>query len=197
MQNDKDHLNVDLGFLDEAKPRETETIVKSGYKTNWRTIAIIGGLMVVAIIWANAEDKPAAPRRSTASPTTSAPAYQAPVATSDDTVSNGQFRCSRSDSAQADRLSPVNEAEITMQQKALESRRNSLDRLKSQINLSTVTQNSKHADIDSYNAMVERYNIQLGSFEADVVTYQARVDQFNAQVQAHNNYLLTHCRSSR
>ena len=49
MQNDKEHLNVDLGFLDEAQPREAETLAKSGYKVNWRNIAIIGGRQVVHV----------------------------------------------------------------------------------------------------------------------------------------------------
>ena len=51
MQNDKERLNVDLSFLDEAKPRETEAAAKSGYKVNWRKITIIGGLILAAIMW--------------------------------------------------------------------------------------------------------------------------------------------------
>jgi len=197
MQNDKEHLNVDLGFLDEAKPRETETLVKSGYKTNWRNIAIIGGLIVVAVIWAIADNTPSAPGTSTAAPANSAPASsdQAPADDSSGAVRNGQFTCSRYDSDQADRLSPAGESDLTIEKEALEGRRSTLDNLKSQMNLSSVDQNSDQTAIDSYNAMVEQYNTQLDALKSDEAAYQGKVDQFNAQVQAHNDYLTAHCRS--
>ena len=56
MQGDKEHLNVDLGFLDEAKPREAQTQAASTYKVNWRNIAIIGGLVIVVFIWIGSSD---------------------------------------------------------------------------------------------------------------------------------------------
>jgi hypothetical protein len=195
MRNDKEQLNVDLSFLDEAKSRETETAAKSDFKVNWRNIAIIGGLILAAVIWANLDDKSSAPRSAGTTPTASAPAYQAPAANSAGTVKNGQFSCSRYDSDQADRLSPVGDAELTMQQQALERRSNALDGLKTQVDRSTVSQYSNQSAINNYNAMVAQYNAQLGVFRSDAATYQSRVDQFNAQVQVHNNYLLTHCRS--
>jgi hypothetical protein len=190
MQNDKEHLNVDLGFLDEAKPRETETIAKSGYKTNWRNIAIIGGLIVAVVVWVTLDDKSSAPGTST-----TAPAYQAPTDDSSGAVKNGQFTCSRYDSDQAKRLSPTGESDLTTEKEALEGRRSALDNLKSQMNLSSVDQNSDQSAIDSYNAMVEQYNTQLESLKSDEAAYQEKVDQFNAQVQAHNDYLTAHCRS--
>jgi peptidoglycan hydrolase CwlO-like protein len=112
-------------------------------------------------------------------------------------VQNGRFRCSRYDSDQADQLSPGNESELTLQQQEVARRRNALDSLTTQINLSNVNQYSGKAAIDIYNALVEQYNAQLTSFKSDVVAYQARVDRFNAQVVVHNNYLLEHCRSGR
>ena len=197
MQNDKEHLNVDLGFLDEAQPREAETLAKSGYKVNWRNIAIIGGLMVAVFIWANLDDKSSTSRKSSPAPVASAPVYQPPATNTGGTVQNGRFRCSRYDSNQADQLSPGNESELTLQQQEVARRRNALDSLTTQINLSNVNQYSGKAAIDIYNALVEQYNAQLTSFKSDVVAYQARVDRFNAQVVVHNNYLLEHCRSGR
>ncbi|MHB8667218.1 MAG: hypothetical protein ACYC7B_06835 [Burkholderiales bacterium] len=193
MQNDKNKLDVDLGFLDEAKPRDAETNAASSYKINWRNIAIIGGLIIAIIIWVNLDDKSSTPRRSP-TPVASAPAYQPPADTSG-TVRNGQYHCSRYDSDQADRLSPVGESDLTMQQQTLERRSNALDSLKTQISLNAVNQYSDQSAIDSYNALVDRYNAQLTAFKADAAVLQSRIDQFNAQVQAHNNYLIAHCRS--
>ena len=195
MQNDKEHLNVDLGFLDEAKPRETETPAKSGYKVNWRNIAIIGGLIVAVIIWAISGNMSSAPSGSSQAPIAPTPAYQPPATNTGGTVRNGQFWCSSYDSDQADRLSPGNEAALKYQQQELEQRSNALDSLKTQISLSAVNQYSEQSAIDIYNALVNQYNAQLTSFKADAAAYQANVDQFNAHVQAHNNYLIAHCRS--
>jgi hypothetical protein len=189
MQNDKEHLNVDLGFLDEAKPRETETLVKSGYKTNWRNIAIIGGLIVAFIVWVTSDNKPSAPVTSATAPTDQVPADDS------SSVKNGQFTCSRYDSEEADRLSPSGESDLAIEKEGLEGRRTALDNLKSQMNASAVDQSSDQTAIDSYNAMVEQYNTQLESLKSDASAYQQKVDQFNAQVQAHNDYLTAHCRS--
>jgi hypothetical protein len=87
MQSDKEHLNVDLGFLDEAKPREAQAQAASEYKVNWRNLAIIGGLIIVVLIWIGSSDNTSSQR--------STPSSYAPPAT---TVSNGQFSCSSYDS---------------------------------------------------------------------------------------------------
>ena len=199
MQNDKEQLNVDLSFLDEAKSRETVTAAKSGYKVNWRNITIIGGIILAGIIWVNVDNQYPAPRSAGTAPTAlaPAPAYQAPSADSAGSVKNGHFSCSRYDSDQADRLSPVGDTELTMQQQTLQRRSKALDELKTQINLSTVSQGSNQSAVKNYNAMVDQYNTQLTAFKSDVAAYHARVDQFNAQVEVHNNYLLTHCTRGR
>src|SRR5262245_19275881 len=107
MQDNKEHLNVDLGFLDEAKPRDAEIKAASGYKVNRRNITIIGGIIVAFIGWI-ALSYNSSPTRSTPSsyspPTTyqpQAPAYQPPAAVTSGTATNGQFRCSSYDSRQA------------------------------------------------------------------------------------------------
>src|SRR5262245_6283627 len=106
MQDDKEHLNVDFGFLDEAKPRDAEIKAASGYKVKWRNITIIGVIIVAFIGWIALSDN-SSPSRSTPSsyspPTTyqpQAPAYQPPAVDGSGTVTNGQFRCSSYDSRQ-------------------------------------------------------------------------------------------------
>ncbi len=203
MQNDKEHLNVDLGFLEEAKPREVQTQTASTYKANWRNIAIIGGIVVVLFIWIASSDNSTSNRSAPATytpPATSqarAPAYNPPATGSATTVSNGDFRCSSYDSNQADRMAPTNEFQITQEEDELKRRSDTLDTLKFQIDTSGVTQYSEQYAIDNYNSMVQRYNAQLTSFRTDYASHQTRIDIYNQQVQARNDYLQTHCRRRR
>jgi len=204
MQNDKEHLDVDLGFLDAAKPRYVETKATSSYKVNWRNITVIGGIIAAFIGWIVISDN-SSPNRSTpsssyGSPTTyqpQAPAYRPPAADAAGTVTNGQFRCSSYDSRQADLLAPTNDRELMLEKEEMKSRSDQLDSLKLKIDTSGVTSYSDQAEIDRYNAMVARYNRQLTSWKADYMAHQARIDTYNQQVQARNNYLLTNCRRSR
>lgn len=199
MKRDKEHLNVDLGFLDDAKPQEAQTKAASTYKVNWRNIAIIGGLIIVFFIWIASNDNSSSQRSTPTSYTPppsyqpQAPTYQSP-ADSAANVSNGDFRCSSYDSNQADLMAPKNEFQLTQEEEGLKHRSDALGSLKLQIDKSGVTQYSDQASIDSYNAMVSRYNAQLMSLKADYSSHQARIDIYNQQVQARNNYLLTHCR---
>src|SRR6266852_9133599 len=112
MQSDKEHLNVDLGFLDEAKPREAQTQVASTYNVNWRNIAIISGLVIAFFVWIGSSDNTSS-RRSTPTSYTpprtyqpQTPVYQPPAAAGATTVKNAQFSCSNYDSNQADLMAP-------------------------------------------------------------------------------------------
>ncbi len=203
MQSDKEHLNVDLGFLDEAKPREAQTQVASTYNVNWRNIAIISGLVIAFFVWIGSSDNTSS-RRSTPTSYTpprtyqpQTPVYQPPAADGATTVKNGQFSCSNYDSNQADLMAPKNEFELAQEEEELKRRSDALDSLKLQIDTSGVTQYSGRGSIDRYNAMVSRYNSLLTSFKADYSSHQTRIDIYNQQVQARNNYLLTHCRRGR
>ena len=186
MHSDKEHLNVDLAFLDEARPREAEALAASKYKVNWRNIAIIGGLIVVVFIWIGLSDNTSSQR---ATPTS----YARPATT----VSNGQFSCSSYASNQADLMQPKNELELNQEEEELKHRSDALDSLKIQIDASGVTQYTSQSSIGRYNAMVSQYNAQLTSLKTDYSSHQARIDIYNQQVQARNSYLLAHCRSSR
>lgn len=195
MQDNKEHLNVDLGFLDEAKPQEVKTKTASAYKTNWRNIAIIGGLVAALIIWIAASDNAPSNRSAPSSYQPPASAYQTP-GTDAVTVGNGEFRCSSYDSGQADLMAPKNEYEITQEEENLKRQNAALDSLKAQIDSSSVNQYSDQFSIDNYNGMVDRYNAQVTSLKSQYAAHQARVEVYNQQVQARNNYLQTHCRRS-
>ncbi len=187
MQNDKDRLNHDFGFLDEAKPRDAETKAVSKYRVNWRNIIIIVAIIGGLYIWVSMSDNTPSsrPYQSDSTP---------PAAGTGDTVSNGQFRCSSYDSHQADVLSPTNEVAIQQETDDLKRRTQALDALSAKINTSAINQSSSQNLIDGYNGMVESYNAKLTAFKADGAAHHHKVETFNAQVEAHNNYLIAHCR---
>ena len=208
MQDNNAHLNVDLTFLDEKSgPTGTSAAVDTGYKTNWRNIAIIVGIVLVVgyLIFANNQPssqgtagnssvsyEPQSPATSGGS-TDTAPADQS-QSPGTDSVTNGQFRCSSEDSAEADRLGPTeSEQQLQSDKSALDARASQLEQLKGQIDADPTDENSSQADIDSHNEMIESYNTQLNSYKSDAASLQERMDAFNAAVEAHNNYLEQHC----
>lgn len=197
MQDNKEHLNVDLGFLDEAKPQEAQVKAASTYKVNWRNIAIIGGLIIAGVAWIGLSDNSSGDRNTVPAPYSTPSTYQAPVTGSTSNVSNGDFRCSSYDSSQADSMTPKNAYEITQEEDDLKRKSTSLESLKAQIDSSGVNGYSDQYAIDNYNAMVSRYNAELSAFRSEYTSHQTRVDIYNQQVQARNDYLEAHCRRNR
>jgi hypothetical protein len=202
MRDKKEHLNIDLGFLDQGKPRDAEVEASSRYKINRRNVAIVGIALVALIGWIALSNSPSSYNSTPSSytPPTSyqnAPASQPPVADNSETIANGNFSCSSYDSRQADLLSPTNERELTLEGEALKSRTDQLEFLKTQIETNAVSSDSDQAAIARYDAMVARYNVQITSWKAGATSHQGRIDAYNQQVEARNNYLQTHCRSSQ
>jgi hypothetical protein len=183
MRSDKEHLDVDLGFLDEAKPREAQAPAASRYRVNWRNISVIGGVIITGLVLIGLSDK-----TSSGHPP---PTSYAPSTT---TVSNGQFSCSRYDSNQADVMAPKNGSELDQEEEELKRRRDTLNSLKTRIDMSGVTQHSSQSSIDRYNSMIDQYNVQLTSFKTDSASHQTRIETYNQKVGARNSYLLSHCR---
>lgn len=206
MKNDKEHLNIDLEFLDKKEAPKvapklhesngqtphTSTPVSTGYKYNWKNILIIGGI-VLFIGWAMFSNSD-----GSSSPTTSnnsyAPSAQTTNSNSDDTVVRGQYRCSSYNASQADALAPSeSESTISSAQNALEQRSTYLENLKSEIDGSYVNEYSSQYEIDNYNQKVDDYNSELASYKRDAASMSSRIDRFNSQVEAHNSYLINHC----
>jgi hypothetical protein len=193
MQNDKEHLNVDLDFLAEAKPRDAETKAASTYKVNWRNITIIGSLVGAFIGWVALSDK-SSPSWSTSTSYTPPSTYQPNAPANQPPVVDREFRCSTYDSNHADSMAPRNAAQLTQEGEELKRRGDVLDSLKLQLDTSGVTQYSDQALVRSYNSMVARYNAQLSSLKTDYASYQTRIDNYYRLLQARNSYLITHCK---
>ncbi len=203
MKEPKDHLDIDLEFLDKKEPvrvapkpeshaGQTSSTPKSPstvHRYNWKNILIIGGV-ILFFGWVIFSDD--------GSNSSSTNTYTPPVQTSsnngNDDVMVGEYSCSRYHYNQAVALDPdETEQQIESASSAFEYRTNALASLKDDIDNSYVNDYSAQWEIDEYNEMVDRYNSLLPAYKRDMAALDARIDRYNAQIQAHNNYLVTNC----
>jgi len=208
MKDKKEHLKIDLDFLDKETPKEPQpapadadsssaarpatTPVSTGYKHNWRNIAIIGGIVLV-IIWAIASSDDSSTNSTSSGsyvPTTQTSNYNS----GSGTVIRGDYSCSSYAASRVDALSPSeSEATLTSAQNALERRTNYLKNLKDEIDSSYVNEYSDQWQIDDYNQKVDEYNSLLPAYKRDMAGLDSRIDSYNAQIEARNNYLSQNC----
>ncbi|MFZ2187798.1 MAG: hypothetical protein WAV46_04205 [Candidatus Moraniibacteriota bacterium] len=203
MKDSKDHLDIDLGFLDKKdslivtpKPdfntgqtSSAPTSILASHKYNWKNILIIGGV-ILFFGWALFSDD------SSSSNTTNntSPSTVSTTSTTGNDVIVGQYSCSRDHSNQADILNPdENESQIALAQNTLENQTNELERLKREIDGSNVNEYSSQYQINQYNAAVDAYNSKLPAYKRAVADTNTRIDRYNAQVQKRNNYLAANC----
>lgn len=182
MKNDIKHLKIDLDFLDEKEPDIINIINGSSKQTpkinnnnfRWKPLLIIVGI-IIFFIWISSSDS----------------------TTTDDTTKNvsvGKYTCTEYHGKQADLLSPKkSENEIDNERTSMEKRSDELDRLKNEMGLSGVDENSSQYEINQFNILVDEYNSKLNSFKRDTASFQETIDDYNAKISAYNNYLEKNC----
>ena len=203
MKEPKDHLDIDLEFLDKKDPVQvapkpesnvgqtssTQKSLPTDRKYNWKNILIIGGV-VLFFGWVIFSDDNSSSSTNTYTPPTQTSNYNS----DDDTVMIGEYSCSRYHYNQAVALDPdETEQQIESAQSALEYRTNRLENLKSEIDNSYVNDYSAQWEIDEYNEKVDEYNSFLPAYKRDMSALDTRIDHYNAQIQTHNNYLVANC----
>ena len=209
MKEPKDHLNIDLEFLDKKEPirvapkAETpkgkepnwryydpdKANASSGKKYNWKNILIIGGV-ILFFGWIIFSDDSS----NSSSTNTYTPQAQTSNYNSNDNVIRGDYSCSSYEASRADALDPSeSEATITIAQNSIEQRSRRLENLKDEIDSSYVSEYSSQWEIDDYNQKVDEYNGLLPGFKRDAESLSSRIDRYNAQVEARNNYLRQNC----
>jgi len=203
MKEQKDHLDIDLEFLDKKEPvrvapkpessvgqaSSTQKSLSTDRKYNWKNILIIGGV-VLFFGWVIFSDDSSSSSTNTYTP----PAQTSNYNSDDDTVMVGEYSCSRYHYNQAVALDPdETEQQIDSAQSALEYRTNRLENLKSEIDNSYVNDYSAQWEINEYNEKVDEYNSLLPAYKRDLANIDSRIDTYNAQIQRHNNYLVANC----
>ncbi len=182
MNDEKEHLKIDLEFLDKKEPVRVKPMPTSsgstpstpnGRKYNWKKILIFGGIGLVILIAIASSDN-----------------------SGNKTVSNGHFSCSQYDSDQADKLDPdlsgAQKQALTNRQNSLLTRSNALDTQKAQIQAEYVDETDQ-SSIDDHNARIDSFNADLHQYQADAQSLSDAIDAYNASQTAHDNYLTQHC----
>lgn len=209
MKNDKEHLKINLDFLDKketshvatqkAQPQSNTTShtppptkpttapVSTGYKYNWKNILIIGGI-VLFFGWAIFSGDGG----SSSSSTTYTPSE---LGSNNLLAEGGQtFRCSDSNYDRAIQLRPS--ASLGAQ---LANESDTLDAQIARNNAEgTALENMyvneyDQSEVDSYNYRVDRYNTERQRLINAVNSWQTRSDAFDRSIDTYNNFLDANC----
>lgn len=208
MKNNKEHLEIDLNFLDRKETPYTTTSknpsssstdspippvesiaipVSTDYKVNWKNILIIGGI-VLFFGWAIFSDS--------SSSSTSSNAYTPSDLGSNNLLAEGgqTFRCSNSNYSRAVQLKPsaslgaqlANESDTLNTQIASNKAEGAI------IDGIYVDEYDQYA-VDSYNYRVNRYNTERQRLITAVNSWQQRSDAFDRSIDTYNNFLDSNC----
>ncbi len=195
MKESKDHLDIDLEFLDkkdsvrvvpkpESNSGQTSSIPKSpstDTKYNWKNILIIGGIVLFFgwAIFSGSSD--------------SAPTYS----TSGDEMllTGGQYSCTQYHHDRAGELEPTLSQgnAIAAKTEQLSAEGDRLESEKSSIEYEYVDEYDQWS-IDQHNDRIDSYNVKSDSYQSRVRSHQNDIDAYNARVATYNNYLTTNCR---
>ncbi|MCX6722860.1 MAG: hypothetical protein NT094_02195 [Candidatus Staskawiczbacteria bacterium] len=106
----------------------------------------------------------------------------------------GEYTCSASHSREAKTLI-VDETleQIDSANNAIIIRGDKIDRLKEELDNTSVNDYSEQWEVDAYNEKVNDYNSQLPAYNRDLESASARTEKYNSQVQVYNDYLENNC----
>lgn len=186
---------------------KTEQTVQPDFKINWSTVFTVLFILFfigVGIYSSNSNDSNTSapvskPSINAANDNNSVGRLNSPSLSSkadeqEEDVIVGEYSCSSFHSQEASALT----TDETLQQidnanNEIIIRRNKLDRLKDELDNTSVDDYSAQWEIDEYNEKVDDYNSQLPVYNRDLESASARTEKFNSQVQAYNDYLENNC----
>jgi hypothetical protein len=224
MAQDKEHLNIDLSFLDEPPEKgnsikkkqsfpESQSSLKQRFSTNRKksvssknptgkqtndsaSVWLWGILIVVVILGSIFSDDTPSKASSNVRNSTSSRVRQS--SNSDDTVVVGEYRCRRSHSNRLRQLNPdESEAQIDSARSILNGKGNELDYLKKMIDTSNVSPYSSQYEINEYNDSVQKLKAKIQRYNQKNSEFNKRIKKYNKQVKVRNNYLKTNCSPNR
>jgi hypothetical protein len=208
MKDQKEHIDIDLEFLDKKEPirvapkkpeppkanepnwrfyNPNNANSKAGNtrKYNWKNILIIGGV-VLFFGWAIFSGSSDSTSNSTYTPTTN----------SNNLLSEGgnTFRCSDSNYDRAMQLKPSAStgAQLASESDSLDARISASKADKAELDSMYVDESDQYA-IDSYNERVDSYNSERAALLSQSNNWDARHKAFDNQIDTYNNFLDANC----
>lgn len=204
MKESKDHINIDLEFLDrKAPPRVTSkpdshtgqtsgasTPISTGYAYNWKNILIIGGI-ILFLGWAISSGSG---NSNSAQPSPNTSNYEIANPNPDNNVSTGQYMCSQYNHNRAGELEPSTSQESTLKSEevSLPLEGDRLSAEKDQLQNEYVDESDQYS-IDTHNAAIDDLNSRLASYRYRLTQHSRSIDAYNAKVEVYNNYLIHNC----
>lgn len=198
MKNDKEHLDIDLEFLDRKEASKavpacdtastqghsssatTSNTVSSGYQYNWKNILIIGGI-IFFFGWAIFSDSGSS---------------STPSSDSNDLFTDGSqtFHCSDSNYDRAMQLKPSvsRGAQLATESDSLDARIAANKAEKDSLDGMYFDENDQYS-VDNYNSRVDDYNTERQRLITAVDSWTQRNDAFNSQIDTYNNFLDANC----
>jgi hypothetical protein len=209
MKESKDHLNIDLEFLDKKEPvrvapkkpeppkgnepnwrfyNPNNVNSKSGKQYKWKNILIVGGI-ILFIGWAIFSD-------SGSSSTSSSNSTYSPPSGSNNLLSEGghTFRCSDSNYNKAIQLKPSISmgAQLANESDGLDARITANKAEKASLDGMYVDENDQY-EVDSYNSRVDSYNAERQRLMTAANSWDQKSKAFDSQIDTYNNFLDTNC----
>lgn len=200
MKDQKDHLDIDLEFLDkkdsvrvapkpESNAGQTPSTPKApstDTKYNWKNILIIGGI-VLFFGWAIFSGSD--------SSSTSDSTYT-PTSGSNNLLSDGgqTFRCSDSNYDRAMALKPSTSlgAQLASESDRLDSQIAANKAEKSDLESTYVDEDDEY-EVDNYNYRVDSYNSERQRLMNAANSWDQRSKAFDASIDTYNNFLDANC----
>lgn len=195
MKESKDHLNIDLEFLDKkesvrvaSKPDEqAPDMPKSSSvnrKYNWKNILIIGGVVLFFgwAIFSGASDS-------------SSNSYT-PTSSGTQLFSEGDrtFSCTNSNYDRAIQLRPnaSTNTQLATELDSLNTRIEANEADEAELDGMHVDEGDQYA-LDDYNSRVDDYNAKREILLSDLTDWKQRHDAFSNQIDVYNNFLDSNC----
>lgn len=164
-------------------------------KVFWGVVAL---LVIISMFSQNSDKKNPNYTSNDRDVSSSAPSPRsAPATDDDDTVTEGQYRCSRYIHNKAQELKPslAEKDDIERQQRIIDAENHYLNLSRTQIDTTDVDQYSQ-VSINGYNALISDYNSRLERFRINSDHLQSRIDNYNVGITAYNNYLMINCKKA-
>lgn len=215
MKKSKDHLHIDLDFLDKKESlRATPKVKKEDSHVpdlesvssdmdnlhlkndkpdkgkNVKIIYIIIGIVLFLYIFSAPANKSG---NSGSSSTSSSNSTYTPTNNSSLMSDGGRtFSCSDSNYDRALELKPSSGTQLGQELDALNTRIDANKSARTKIE-ATAVDNTNQSSLDNYNYMVDSYNAERTKLISDMANWQQKTDSFDRQIDAYNNYLDTNC----
>lgn len=200
MKDQKEHININLEFLDKKEPvrvapkpesnagqtSSTPKASSTNTKYNWKNILIIGGI-VLFFGWAIFSGSD--------SSSTSGSTYT-PTSDSNNLLSDGgqTFRCSDSNYDRAMALKPSTSlgAQLATESDTLNRQIAANKAEKTDLDSTYVDENDQY-EVDNYNYRVDSYNSKRQRLMNAANSWDQRSKAFDVSIDTYNNFLDANC----